>query len=110
MPGRCEILRGRSRKRGIEKQAVHFLQLYADMGMTLDPSGPIYKSFSGVRSGRGVRIGDGAGASSSVLDSVPELKRNEAAVTQGSLAFTLSAFESAGGGYWLRPRIAPFLF
>jgi len=77
-------------KAGNREQAVHFLQLYADMGMTLDPSGPIYKSFSGVRSGAGSGSGTGAGASSSVLDSVPELKRNEAAVTTGSLAFTLS--------------------
>jgi ketosteroid isomerase-like protein len=69
-------------KAGNREQAVHFLQLYADMGMTLDPNGQIYKAFSGVRAG--------AGASASVLDSVPEFKLNEAAVTTGSLVFALS--------------------
>ena len=63
-------------KAGNREQAVHFLKLYADMGMTLDPSGPIYKALSGVRSG--------AGASSSVLDSVPELKRNGQRSPQGA--------------------------
>ncbi|HXN63934.1 MAG TPA: hypothetical protein VN862_01275 [Candidatus Acidoferrales bacterium] len=60
-------------KAGNRDRAVSSLREYAAMGTTLDPQGPIYKLLE----------------SAGVLDSVPELKHNGAAVSTGSPVFPL---------------------
>lgn len=60
-------------KAGNPDQAEKYLRMYAAMGTTLQPGGPIYKSM----------------ADAGILEKVLEIKRNGEAVTTGSLVFTL---------------------